>query len=125
MNRPFPTRVAKGGLLKVEVSVESPREVGNAVLCALVPGGFEIEDGSLATRSGAGGRATGRGEIRDDRWLWFGRIPKTTPGKPLKLGFSLRAVTRGTFAIPALTVEDMYDPDFAGRVDAGGTVTVE
>ena len=81
---------------------------------------------SLATRSGGSGDGdSGRGEVRDDRWLWFGSLPKTEPGKPMKLRFSLRAVTRGTFAVPALTVEDMYDPDFAGRVDADGAVTVE
>lgn len=126
VERPFPEKAKKGDLVKVEVSVESPREVESAVLCALVPGGFEIEDGSLATRSGGSGDGdSGRGEVRDDRWLWFGSLPKTEPGKPMKLRFSLRAVTRGTFAVPALTVEDMYDPDFAGRVDADGAVTVE
>ena len=128
VSRAFPERVKKGELVEVEISLSSPREVEHAVLCDLIPGGFELEDASLKTRAADDDDddAPGRSEIRDDRWLWFGRIPKRGAGEnPLVLTYRLRAVTRGTYAVPALSVEDMYDPDVTGCVNAGPTVTVE
>lgn len=128
VSRPFPSKVKKGELVEIEISVESPQEIERAVLCDLVPGGFELEDSSLVTRAKSkGGEASaGRREIRDDRLLWFGYIRRTGKGDtPLKIRYMLRAVTRGTFAVPALSVEDMYDPDVAGVVDLDSTVTVE
>ena len=97
-----------------------------AVLCDLVPGGFELEDSSLVTRANGAAGNPGRSEIRDDRWLWFGTICRTEEGgKPMKLRYRLRAVTRGTFTVPTLSVENMYNPDVAGFVDATQTVIVE
>ena len=126
VTRRLPARVKRGELVEVEIELASAKDVESAVLCDLLPGGFELEDSALRTRSAKAGDNVGRSEIRDDRWLWFGELPRTgKDAKPLKLTYRLRAVTRGTFAVPALTVEDMYDPDCAGSVDAGGTVTVE
>ena len=125
--RPFPERVKKGELIEVEISLSAPQYIERAVLCDLVPGGFELEDAALVTRSKEGVVSIpGRSEIRDDRWLWFGSIYKHAEGeKPMKLRYRLRAVTRGTFMVPALSVENMYDPDVAGFVEARSTVVVE
>ena len=125
--RQFPERVKKGELVEVEISVCSPQYVERAVLCDLVPGGFELEDSSLVTRAKSNAvDNSGRSEIRDDRWLWFGTLYKHAEGeKPMKLRYRLRAVTRGTFMVPALSVENMYDPDIAGFVNATQTVVVE
>ena len=126
VRRSLPSHVKKGELVDVEVLITSPQSVRRAVLCDLVPGGFELEDSSLVTRSKAGAAANpGRSEIRDDRWLWFGGIGKNDGGQPLKLRYRLRAVTRGTYMVPTLSVEDMYNPDVAGYVEAGQTVIVE
>ena len=126
VSRQFPERVKKGELIEVEVSLSSPQYIERAVLCDLVPGGFELEDSSLVTRSKGLGNPVGRSEIRDDRWLWFGSLYRHAEGeKPMKLRYRLRAVTRGTFTVPALSVENMYDPDVAGFIDATQTVVVE
>ena len=125
VSRNWPKRVKKGDLVEIEIRLSSPRYVASAVLCDLLPGGFELEDGSLKTRSGEKISNPGRSEIRDDRWLWFDSLFARSKDAPLKLRYRARAVTRGTFAVPALTVEDMYDPDCSGFVDATGTVTVE
>lgn len=125
--RQFPTCVKKGELVDVDITISSPQHIERAVLCDLVPGGFELEDSSLVTRakSGAAGNP-GRSEIRDDRWLWFGTVYRTADGeKPMKLRYRLRAVTRGTFTVPTLSMENMYNPDVAGFVDATQTVIVE
>ena len=125
VERRLPARVRRGALVEVEVVLRPNRPVRHAVLCDLIPGGFELEDGALRTRAGERVKNPGRSEIRDDRWLWFGSLPKTTDDKPFVLRYRLRAVSCGTFAVPAVTVEDMYDPDFCGTQDAGTTVTVE
>lgn len=126
VSRAFPSRVKKGELVEVEVALSSPQYIERAVLCDLVPGGFELEDFSLVTRAKGAAGNPGRSEIRDDRWLWFGTIYRTADGaKPMKLKYRLRAVTRGTFTVPALSVEDMYNPDVAGFVGATQTVVVE
>ena len=128
VSRKFPERVKKGDLVEIEVAVDSPQYIDSAVICDLIPGGFELEDPGLRTRA-KDGRAmipNGRSEIRDDRWLWFGTIYKRAKDeKPAKYRYLLRAVTRGTFAVPALSAEDMYNPDVSGFVDATQTVTVE
>ena len=124
--RNWPSRVKKGDLVHIEIRLAATREVDRAVLADLLPGGFELEDGVLKTRSGEKFENPGRSEIRDDRWLWFGSLPAhTEKDRPQTLRYRARAVSRGTFAVPALTVEDMYDPDCSGFVDAAGTVTVE
>ena len=126
VTRPFPARVKKGELVEITVGIKSAQYIERAVLCDLVPGGFELEDSSLVTRSKQGGSNPGRSEIRDDRWLWFGCIPQCgRDDKPMQLRYRLRAVTRGTFAVPTLTVEDMYNPDAAGACASSATVTVE
>ena len=126
VSRAFPPRVKKGELVEVEIALSSPQYIERAVLCDLVPGGFELEDSSLVTRAKGAAGNPGRSEIRDDRWLWFGTVYRTADGeKPMKLRYRLRAVTRGTFTVPALSVEDMYNPDVAGFADAAQTVVVE
>ena len=125
VSRPFPERVKKGELIDVEISINSPQHIRRAVLCDLVPGGFELEDSSLVTRAKDGADNSGRSEIRDDRWLWFGTIPENMAEKPMKLRYRLRAVTRGTFTVPTLSVEHMYNPDVAGIVETEHMVVVE
>ena len=127
VSRPFPARVKKGELVEITVSVTSPQNIERAVLCDLGPGGFELEDSALVTRSRKAASNPGRSEIRDDRWLWFGFVPNCgRDGKrTTQLRHRLRAVTRGTFAVPTLTVEDMYNPDVAGICTSPTTVTVE
>ncbi len=121
----------RGDLARMEIELESPRDVESAVIAALVPAGFEIEDQSLKTRERATGKTAandgfsvpyGRSDIRDDRWLWFGSLYK---GEKYRLSFNLRAVTRGEFAVPGVSVEDMYDPDLAGDAPLGGEVSVK
>ena len=38
---------------------------------------------------------------------------------PISLAYVVRAVTPGEFTYPALVVEDMYDPETAGRTAIG------
>lgn len=127
--RDFPKCVTRGDLVEVSVELSAGRSIDRAVLCDLVPGGFELEDATLKTRASdddEDDESIGQSEIRDDRWLWFGPVGKISAGaKPLVLKYRLRATTRGTFTVPTLVVEDMYDPDCRGTVVTDHTVVVE
>ena len=118
------TSVKRGELVTAVLEIRTPRPINDAVIADLVPGGFELEDKSFATRSTLGAyklpegasQPSGTEEIRDDRWLWFGRLDADDPAlTPLTLSYRLRAVTVGTYAVPSAAVEDMYSPDLAGR----------
>jgi uncharacterized protein YfaS (alpha-2-macroglobulin family) len=40
-------------------------------------------------------------------------------------GYPVRATTKGTFAIPAALIEDMYDPSYNGGHDPVETLTIQ
>lgn len=123
------TSARKGDLLTAEVTFKTSADIENAVICDLLPGGLEIEDGSLKTRSSSnageskgGVTPWGHSEIRDDRWLWFGSLYS---GTNYTLKYKVRAVTPGSFAVADVTIEDMYDPDMKGVSSAETRFSVE
>lgn len=120
--------VARGDLVTAVIEVRSSFDIEDAVIVDMVPGGFEIEDAMLKTRSTLGAytlpantpQLDGKSEKRNDRWIWYGDI---TGGKTYSVTFNLRAVTPGRFAMPSASVEAMYSPDAFGRaVPARGDV---
>jgi uncharacterized protein YfaS (alpha-2-macroglobulin family) len=93
----------------------------------LLPAGFEIE-----TAGGTGGQSlanyswlkdttdTAYSEARDDRYVAALDLPEGK--KEFMLAYVVRAVTPGEFKYPGLAVEDMYEPETAGRTAAGKLV---
>ncbi len=57
-------------------------------------------------------------DMRDDRLNAFGMVPR---GETRTVTYAVRAVTAGTFAVPAARAEAMYDPEVWGRT--GGSWT--
>ena len=129
------SRIRKGELVTVELTLATPEAIENAVLADLLPAGLELEDDTFKTRSqkvpGAAAKDSdritpvGRAELRDDRWLWFGRLNRQEAGKRHVLEYRVRAVTPGVYSIPSATVEDMYHPDLRGGIEGNGSFTVE
>ena len=129
------SRIRKGELVTVELTLATPEAIENAVLADLLPAGLELEDDTFKTRSqkvpGAAAKDSdritpvGRAELRDDRWLWFGRLNRQEAGKRHVLEYRVRAVTPGVYSIPSATVEDMYHPDLRGGIEGYGSFTVE
>lgn len=133
------TKVRSGELVTAIIKIKSPVDIDRAVLVDLVPSGFELEDVSLATRSSIefvipvpapfGAKAQpqpiGSSEIRDDRWLWFGFMPKAEENNSCTLKYSLRAIVPGTYSIPQIAIEDMYNPDLRGDYAPSGTIVIE
>ncbi len=97
----------------LQVRVLNP-EVGNYVLCDLLPGALQIEDEQLLTSSrlqepmpgdGAGAKFH-RMEKRFDRFLGFG----DSADGDLEARYWVRVVSPGIYAVPPVTVESMYRP---------------
>jgi len=124
------TEVKHGDLINVCISFESPVEIRNLVIADLLPAGLQIEDGLLATRaanlpesisSKYGNLWDVRLEQRDDRFLLFANASK---GKS-RIVYRVRAVSRGSFVIPPVHAESMYDPDLNGISGESARFTVK
>ena len=124
------TAVRHGDKVRVRIRFETPVPIDNLVITDLLPAGLEIEDELLATRAATlpdtgktdhGAFNPKRLEKRDDRFLVFG---DTDAGKG-EITYQTRAVIRGTFAIPPLHAEAMYQPDNRGLYSPAGRFTVE
>jgi uncharacterized repeat protein (TIGR01451 family) len=117
-----------GDLVFVEVTVEntSGAPIQNVALVDRLPAGLEIENPRLGRGSMAGWIDpaslwdTDFMNMRDDRITAFGTL---APKAPRKLVYTVRAVTSGTFALPPVELEAMYDPALWARAK-GGTAVV-
>ena len=122
-------RLKKGDRVIVELTVTANRPVHDVALSDLLPGGMEVENPRLkanaASESGDDSVDSGSGngmfiDMREDRLLvFFDRIYKEAT-----YSYSLRAVTKGSFVLPPLAADAMYDPSF-NAVTADGVVIVE
>ncbi len=122
--------VRHGDKVYIRIRFESPLDVESIVIADLLPAGLEIEDELLASRAAMipremaskyGALAPKRLEKRDDRYLVFG---DTAKGKS-EFVYQTRAVIRGSFAIPPVHAEAMYQPDITGLFGNMGTLTVK
>ncbi|PWR20502.1 alpha-2-macroglobulin family protein [Zavarzinia compransoris] len=93
----------------------------------LLPAGFEVENPRLANASDAGEldwlpelTDTAYTEALDDRYV---AAFDTSGAGPFAAAYLVRAVTPGTYRVPGVAVEDMYQPEYRARA-AMGTVTV-
>ena len=109
-------RVRQGDVLTVRITVRGQkRHIPDCVVSDLLPGGCEM----VLPRGTAGGERPPRGlkfaDRREDRMLLFADVDN----EPLVYTYRIRAVNRGTFAIPAAYVEAMYDQGLYGHSAAG------
>ena len=124
------TSVRHGDKVRVRIRFQTPVPIENLAITDLLPAGLEIEDELLATRAmtlpenvktNYGALYPKRLEKRDDRFLVFG---DAVPGKG-EITYQTRAVIRGSFAIPPLHAEAMYQPDNRGLFSPAGRFTVK
>ena len=111
----------RGQLLVVELKLKCmDSRIGEFVVCDLLPGCFEIEDELLMTRSrnflrsNAGGNGTPlyRLEKRFDRYLGFGDAGRLNEKGTYTWSYKVRVVTPGVFAVPPVSAESMYHPEY-------------
>lgn len=122
--------VRQGDILVAVVNGEATTELDHqAMVVDLLPAGFELENARLE-----GGRDTGElrwlpkltatehAELRDDRYVAALALEGRSR-KSFTLAYIVRAVSPGTYRMPAVYVEDMYQPTFFARASMD-TVTV-
>ena len=120
--------LTSGDLVRVELTVTSAIAYRGVVMEDLLPAGLEIENprllGNAAGRPLPVANQSQRSEVRDDRLITMGDLRRSDQGKwVLTGGYLARAVTPGTYALPPLRAECMYDIAVNGIAGAG-TVTV-
>ncbi|MET0403592.1 MAG: MG2 domain-containing protein [Cystobacter sp.] len=115
-------------LVYVEVTLKntSGERIQNIALVDRLPAGWEIENarlgrgGSVDWSSAESQWAADYVNLRDDRVEVFGSL---NAGESKTVVYAVRAVTSGTFSLPPVEAEAMYDPRIWAR-DAGGSVRV-
>jgi hypothetical protein len=122
------TKVRQSDVLVAVVRIYAKSDAHHeALVVDLLPAGFEIENPRLGARSTEDMKwlpklAEPRYiERRDDRYV--AALDIGGKEREYTLAYVVRAVSPGTFRVPAAFVEDMYAPAIYGR-DALGRVTV-
>jgi uncharacterized protein YfaS (alpha-2-macroglobulin family) len=94
-----------------------------------LPAGFEIDNPNLLRGGDIAAFAwldaigdTRSVEFRQDRFL---AAVDWTSAEPFRLAYVVRAVSPGSYRLPAATVEDMYRPDYRARSDEGRVTVAE
>lgn len=127
--KPVDLKAVPQGTLMVAVVVgKTTQDRDNQLMVIdLLPAGFEVENPRLANASNAGEldwlpemSATDYTESLDDRFV---AAFDTSGAGNFAVAYLVRAVTPGTYRVPGVAVEDMYQPEYRARA-AMGTVTV-
>lgn len=124
------TTLSHGDLAFVVITMNLPTDCNNIVVRDRLPGGLEYEDPNLATRESI--------ELPDALKLATRFYPQSEENLGSELRFfggaskgvthviyPVRATTKGTFAIPAALVEDMYNVDCVGGEDPKEMLTIQ
>lgn len=116
----------QGDLVIGKITVKPQSEdLDNVAIIDMLPAGFEIENPRLQSRKGIDwiqddAYSPAYLDIRDDRLILFGDFQH---GREIAFYYGLRAVTQGTFILPSIRGEAMYDPEKAS-VSSSGEVSV-
>ncbi len=101
----------------------------NILVTDLLPAGFEIDNPKLVGSADLAGfdwlpeTEAAHVEFRNDRFVAAFEQSEGDNGE-IVLAYVVRAVTPGTYALPAASVEDMYRPEFSART-ASGMVAIQ
>jgi uncharacterized protein YfaS (alpha-2-macroglobulin family) len=97
----------------------------------LLPAGLEVENPRLKTTAARGKAdaapdarpemAETRVDVRDDRMIFYGSLPSAGVARHV---YAARAVVPGSFVLPPVRVESMYEPEVNSLWGPGGTFEV-
>ncbi len=112
------TTAKLGGALTVRLRVRSASSasVTNVAILDLLPGGFEIADGSVTP--GPGWKGMDNVDVREDRIVFF----CTATPRVQEFLYKVKATSRGEFTLPPISAESMYDRAVMARGLAGRIV---
>ncbi|MEN3370301.1 MAG: alpha-2-macroglobulin [Verrucomicrobiota bacterium] len=109
-----------GDVVTVRLRVRSLRHesITNVAVIDLLPGGFEIVGSSLSP-----GISSINGvdyvEVREDRAVFYATVPEQT----LEITYQIKSCNRGSFVVPPVFAESMYDRNLKAR-GLGGKISV-
>lgn len=113
-------KVGESALVRLSVRNVSPDALYNIAVLDLMPGSFELEPNGLKP-----GRSTIPGadyvDVREDRNVFFCGLGK---GEVKTFAYRIKPIAAGSYVIPPVFAESMYDRGVKGR-DGGGKVNVE
>ncbi len=117
--------ISQGQLVVVTLRVKCTKPLDNLVVVDLLPAGFEVDNPRLSSRGNLSFEPECSfspvfQDFRDDRVLLFS---KDVDGDQT-FSYSVRAVTPGSFQVPGLEAEAMYDPEIFGRSNEGQTLNI-
>ncbi|MEO1106188.1 MAG: hypothetical protein AAFW98_21050, partial [Pseudomonadota bacterium] len=118
-----PDQVRQNDRLLVRLTVTKTADAPMRILLSdLLPAGFEIENPVLVGQGAVAsfplsqsGQFPEHTEFRDDRFAAAWTLSQGATGDPLMVTYMVRAVSPGTFALPAAEVSDMYQPRYVAR----------
>ena len=99
----WPSRLVITDLLPAGLEADNPRLMGSA---------------ELANFGWLGQTEVAHTEFRTDRFI-AALNPSTSGARSFNLAYVVRAVTPGTYILPAAAVEDMYRPGYSARTATG------
>ena len=113
------TRIRLGDrvIVRLRLRATRPLPVTNLAVLDLLPGGFEIADGSL--EPGVGTAGMDYVDVREDRAVFYG----TGTGDMHEIRYLIKPTCRGEFTVPPVFAESMYDQRIQS-VGLGGHITV-
>ena len=118
-----------GDLVRVRITLATPGWRRNVVIADLLPGGLEVENAQLRTRHAIHEDPHGLDpslvQPQDDRLVLCADIYADDDSGPATFEYTARAVTRGTFHIPRIRAESMYDATVAAESGGQGMLTIE
>ena len=113
----YPVKQGMRFTATVKVTNALPRALENLALSVRIPSGWEIINDRM---SGAGDEGYDHKDIRDDRVNWFFALPA---GRFKSFTVQLRAAYEGTYELPAIVCDAMYEPG-VNAASASGTTSV-
>lgn len=119
--------VKQGDLLVVRIAIKTSEDnMENVVIADLLPSGLEIENPRLASSAKIGwlSRDTftpSYMDIRDDRLLLFASFNEAST---YNFYYAVRAVSCGSFTLPPIKAECMYEPEIVS-IKLGGKIQIE
>ncbi len=115
----------QGQLIVCKVSLTGYNQsADNIVITDMLPTGFEIENPRLSTNAEMVWKSKNRMnvqymDVRDDRLLLFTNLWRN---RVKEFYYMLRVVNKGTFSLPVISAEAMYDKEYNSTNGAGKVV---
>lgn len=111
----------RGALVVTAVRVKAVQAVEDVAVIDRLPAGLEIENPRLMEQTHdlewlKRAKPADHTEVRDDRIIFFTDL---TAGEERTFYYASRAVTEGTFVLPHVEAEALYDPSFEAKGGGG------